>query len=237
MSGSNSSIRGDAAGAEPLSFTVHSMPRPDVQGGEQGARRTAKGRWQMLLVLLVCAAPVVASYLTYFVIRPQGRTNYSTLIDPTRAIPAALPLVDLDGAAVPAQSLRGQWLLVAVAGGACDASCERQLYTQRQLREMSGRERDRIDKLWLVTDDAPLRPGLREALEAAPATRVLRVPRAALEAWLAPAAGHRLSDHLYLVDPMGQWMMRAPPEPDPRKLDGDIQRLLRASASWDLPGR
>jgi hypothetical protein len=26
----------------------------------------------MLLVLLICAAPVVASYLTYFVIRPRA---------------------------------------------------------------------------------------------------------------------------------------------------------------------
>jgi hypothetical protein len=52
----------------------------------------------MLLVLLVCAAPVIASYLTYFVIRPEGRSNYGA--SSSRARPARrLPLRDADGAA------------------------------------------------------------------------------------------------------------------------------------------
>ena len=66
---------------------------------------------------------------------------------------------------------------------------------------------------------------------------LLRVPRAALAAWLEPARGQSLDQHLYLVDPMGQWMMRTPPAPDPAKLKRDVDKLLRASASWDLPGR
>jgi hypothetical protein len=40
-----------------------------------------------------------------------------------------------------------------------------------------------------------------------------------------------------VVDPMGQWMMRAPADPDPSRLKRDLEKLLRASASWDLPGR
>ena len=66
---------------------------------------------------------------------------------------------------------------------------------------------------------------------------VLRVPRDALAAWLQPEAGHALEDHLYLVDPMGEWMMRVPAEPDPARVKRDLDRLLRASASWDQPGR
>jgi len=235
MSGSNSSARGDSApDAEALSFTVHSMPSPRLEGSAQ--RRTQHGRWKMLLVLLVCASPVVASYFTYFVVRPGARTNYSTLITPSLALPD-LPLTDLDGRPVAAASLKGQWLVVTLGGGACDTGCEQRLYLQRQLREMTGRERERIDKLWLVTDDVPLAPELRAALAAPPATQVLRVPHAAVAAWLAPEAGQALEAHLYLVDPMGQWMMRAPVAPDPAKLKRDIERLLRASASWDTPGR
>ncbi len=164
------------------------MPRADT-ADDDAARRTARGRVKMLLVLLACAAPVIASYFTFYVVRPEGRSNYATLIAPAREMPAALPLTDLDGRAVSAASLKGQWLLVVVGGGACDATCEQRLYLQRQLREMTGRERDRIDKLWLVTDDAPIAPVLRAALAAAPATQVLRVPAPALAQWLAPAAG------------------------------------------------
>ena len=51
------------------------------------------------------------------------------------------------------------------------------------------------------------------------------------------AYGARTTPHMYVVDPMGQWMMRVPANPDPSKLKRDIDRLLRASSSWDLPGR
>lgn len=235
MSGSSSSNPADA-GAEPLQLTVHSMPRLSP-AGDAPRSRSARGRWQLLLVLLACAAPVIASYLTYYVIRPQGRSNYATLIEPAPEMPAALPLLGLDGKAVEARALRGQWLLAVAAPGACDGDCEKRLYMQRQLREMTGRERDRIDKIWFVTDDAPIRPELRAALAAPPSTQVLRVPAADLARWLAPAPGESLDTHLYLVDPMGRWMMRAPPQVDPGKFKRDIDRVLRASASWDTPGR
>jgi hypothetical protein len=66
---------------------------------------------------------------------------------------------------------------------------------------------------------------------------VLRADRAALAGWLAPAPGHALEDHLYIVDPRGDWMMRAPAKADPAKLKRDLDRLLRASAGWDRAGR
>ena len=237
MPGSNSSNPTAAAPVgEPLHLTVHAMPQADLHSDE-ASRRTARGRLKMMLVLLACVAPVLASYFTFYVLRPEGRTNYATLISPSRALPADLPLTDLDGRAVAPSSLRGQWLLVAVGPSTCDSDCEQRLFTQRQLREMTGRERDRIDKLWLVTDGGPIAPALRAAMDAAPTTQVLRVPLAAVQQWLAPAAGESLESHLYVVDPMGQWMMRSPPKAEPGKLKRDIDKLLRASAFWDRPGR
>ena len=82
--------------------------------------------------------------------------------------------------------------------------------------ETLGRERDRVDKLWLVTDDAPLRAEVQAGI--GKDTTVLRVPPAALAAWLAPSAGQALESQLYLVDPMGNWMLRTPPDPDPARL-------------------
>ncbi|HET9822117.1 MAG TPA: hypothetical protein VFQ16_09865 [Burkholderiaceae bacterium] len=236
MSGSSSSNPDAAAAAEPVHLTVHPVAPLELSSTD-AARRTARGRWKLLLVLAICAAPVIASYFTFYVLRPQGRSNYATLVDPPRAIPEGLALTDLDGRGVAAQALRGQWLLVSVGGGQCDAACEQRLYAQRQLHAMLGRERDRIDKVWFVVDDAPLRPALREALSAAPATQVLRVPPTALTAWLQPAAGEPLEAHLYLVDPRGQWMMRAPSRLEPSRFKRDLERLLRASSSWDTPGR
>lgn len=238
MSGSSSS-NPDAAvppSADPLQMTVHALPNA-VLPDDAAARRTAAGRWKLVLVLLVCASPVIASYLMYYVVRPETRSNYATLVEPARDLPRDLPLADLDGRAVNAATLKGQWLLVSVGGGACDTVCEQQLFAQRQLREMMGRERDRIDKVWLVTDDVPLRAELRAALAAAPATTVLRVPRDKLATWLQPEGGQAFEAHLYLVDPMGRWMMRTPANFEPSKFRRDLDRLLRASSSWDQPGR
>ena len=219
----------------PLSFTVHSMPAPALDGA--AARRMKSGRLKMLLVLGVCAAPVIASYLTYFVIRPEGRTNYSELIQPLRPIPVELPLTDLRGAAVPAETLKGQWLLIVVSAAACDAGCEKHLWVQRQLRETLGREKDRVDKVWLIDDAGTPRPQTLLGVTTNTEATVLRAPAAALAQWLQPAAGQALEDHLYIVDPLGNWMMRVPPNPDPAKLKRDVEKLLRASAGWDRAGR
>jgi hypothetical protein len=208
------------------------MPTPSLD-----EKRTASGRLKMLLVLLVCAAPVIASYFTYFVIRPEGRTNYSELVQPQRPVPADLPLTDVQGKAVLPASLKGQWLLVTVAGGACDDACEKRLWLQRQLREALGREKDRLDKVWLVHDGVPARSQTVQAMQAAGAATVLTVPAQALSKWLEPAAGKQLEDHFYIVDPLGNWMMRVPPNPDAAKLKRDLEKLLRASASWDNAGR
>lgn len=190
----------------------------------------------MILVLLVCAAPVIASYFTYYVIRPEGRRNFGELIDPQRSLPDQAG-TRLDGQTSNLRALKGQWLLVAVGSGACGDACVQQLYLQRQLRESLGKDKDRLDRVWLVSDDLPvpevLRPGLKEAT-------VLRVPQAQLAQWLEPAPGQQLADHLYLVDPLGNWMMRFPAKLDvatASKAKKDLERLLRASASWDEAGR
>ncbi len=221
---------------EPLGLTVHSMPSPrQALDGAEG-RRTVYGRWKMILVMLCCAAPVIASYFTYYVIRPEGRRVYGELIDPQRTMPE-LTATSREGAPVRLSTLKGQWLLVTVADAGCDGLCEQQLYLQRQLRESLGREKDRIDRVWLVSDADPIPARLDHGLRGA---TVLRVPAAQLAQWLAPAPGHALDEHFFVVDPMGNWMMRFPARMDTAgagRAKRDLERLLRASASWDEPGR
>jgi hypothetical protein len=201
-------------------------------------QRTRTGRWKMLLVLAMCASPVIASYFTYYVVRPQGRTNYAELIQPSRSLPANVPLRTLAGQPEPAQNLRRQWLLVTLSDASCGQPCEQRLYVQHQLHQMLGRERDRLDKVWLVLDDATPSAALVKSLESGPdPARILRLPRADAARWLQPAAGQALEDHFYIVDPQGEWMMRAPVNPEPQRLKRDLERLLRASSFWDTAGR
>ena len=238
MPGSNSSFPAAAkpgAFDQPLGLTVHSLPLPQ-EAAMADEQRTKSGRWKMLAMMLVCAAPVIASYFTYYVLRPEGRRNYGELIEPQRPLPA-IPAATLDRKPASLPALQGQWLLVSVAGGACDKACEKHLFLQRQLRESLGRDKNRLDWVWLVADDVPVRAALQPALQQA---TVLRVDGAQLAQWLAPAPGQALADHLYVVDPMGHWMMRFPPGQDTAsaaKVRKDLERLMRGSAGWDKPGR
>lgn len=216
---------------QPLDLTVHALPPLD-----QTVPVNTRGRLKMLFILLVCAAPVLASYFMYYVVRPEGRRNYGELITPQRPLPS-FNVSAPDGSVLPVNGLKDQWLLISVAAGACDALCQQHLYFQRQLRESLGREKDRLDWVWLVTDNAPIPADLEPALKGA---TVLRVNPTDVSQWLEAVPGQRLTDHLYLVDPLGNWMMRFPAAMDATgagKAKLDLERLLRASSSWDNAGR
>jgi hypothetical protein len=69
---------------------------------------------------------------------------------------------------------------------------------------------------------------------------VLRVGQATLDNWLLAPPGSNAADFLYVVDPLGNTMMRFPSRFDgagAAKARRDLDRLLRASVSWDTPGR
>ncbi|WP_353395505.1 hypothetical protein [Hydrogenophaga sp. 5NK40-0174] len=213
-------------------MTVHTLPRPGAEMADDIAR-TRSGRWKMIVLFLICAAPVIASYFTYYVVRPGATSSYGQLIDPQRPLPAWAG-ADLEGRTVPLASLKDQWLLISVADRECGQPCEQHLYLQRQLREMLGKNKDRLDWVLLYSGDEAIRDELRPALEQGVA---LKVDSQALAQWLAPAPGQQLSDHLYLVDPMGNWMLRFPADMDHKQVRKDLERLMRASAFWDQAGR
>ena len=105
------------------------------------------------------------------------------------------------------------------------------------MREILAREKDRVDRVWFVTDDASVAPSLLPALNQA---QVLRLDAATVQSWINPAPGKQLQDHLYVVDPMGNFMMRFPANMDvasASKAKRDLERLLKASSSWDNAGR
>ena len=162
----------------------------------------------MLAVLLVCARAgdrVVPGLLRAS--GPEARTNYGELIAPPRPLPARLPLTDLRrraGRAAARCTASGCSSSSPAAPATRSASSH--LWLQRQLRETLGREKDRVDKLWLVDDGArraPRRCGDRapRARARCAGDRAARRPRGAGR--LARAgAGHALEDHLYIVDPL-----------------------------------
>jgi hypothetical protein len=164
-------------------------------------------RVKLFGVFLACAAPFVLGWAAWSFKWGTGTPgNYGELIPPR----------PLSGPAF--EPLRGKWVLVTFDAAACDAYCEKKLYFMRQVRTAQGKDQARVERLWVITDEAKPRPELLAAIEG---TRISSAQREAFP-------GNPV-DHIYLVDPLGNLMMRFPRDPDPSKVLKDLQRLLKYS--------
>jgi cytochrome oxidase Cu insertion factor (SCO1/SenC/PrrC family) len=168
-------------------------------------------RIKLALIVTACAAPFVLGTAAYFFgWSPGGRANYGELIVPR---PLAGP---------PFDELRGKWVLVSFDAAACDAYCEKKLYFMRQVRTAQHKNMARVERLWLLTDAGRPRAELTAAIEG---TRIA----AQKDSTAAQEFTGNIRDHIYVVDPNGNLMMRFPRDPDPSKLLKDLERLLRLS--------
>jgi len=184
-----------------------SAPRPEPGDAVR------RGRVKLALLGLFFLLPVAAGWLVWWLdLAPGTANNYGTLLQPR---PVALP---------PNGELKGKWVLVQFDGGACGADCERKLYFMRQVRRAQGREMPRVARLWMVTDGVAPAPALLEAIQG-----TVVAPRMASGGGTWPAERSE-ADHIYLVDPLGNLMMRFPRDPDPARVIKDLNRLLKASS-------
>jgi hypothetical protein len=183
----------------------------------------------LYLLVAVCIAPVLASYYFYYLAPPSGRTNYGTLVEPQRPLPALATTLQ-DGTAFDLRTLRGNWVMLIADDAACAEACQKKLWQMRQIRAASGKDAERIERVFLVLDDAPLSTMLLREFDG---THVLRARRAEVQQFLAlpgaAGAGEQLSDHIWLIDPLGNQMMRWPRAAEERGIKKDLDRLLKYS--------
>jgi hypothetical protein len=164
----------------------------------------------------------VLSYLAYFFWHPSAHVNYGELLEP-HPLPDS-GLVRLDGSRFAMSDLKGQWVLLTVANAECDERCRRDLVYLRQVRLATGKDAERIERVWLVSDRGTPAPALTSEHPGLIVVRAADTP--VLRALPAASAG---SEPVYIVDPLGNLMMRFPPDPDPRSMLKDVSRLLRHS--------
>ena len=140
-------------------------------------------------------------------------------------------LANLDGSRFSLRQLGGSWVLVMADDAQCDKPCADKLLMMRQQRTMTGKDRDRIERVWLVTDQEPLPIMLMREYEG---THFVRAPLKPLRDFLVlpDAADAQLKDHIWLIDPRGNLMLRWPKNPEINGVKRDISRLLKVSAGW-----
>jgi hypothetical protein len=168
------------------------------------------------------SAPIIASYALFFSnVRPES-VNYGELLEVKPL--AGTALSQADQTIFRIRQVRGKWALVSVDSGKCDERCQKKLYYMRQVRLVQNAERERIERLWLIDDnEAPP----RELASEFEGTLFINAKDSdLLKAIPAKVSQH---DHIYLVDPIGNLIMRFPKDVDPSKMAKDIKRLLKVS--------
>ena len=189
--------------------------------------------WQMWLIIIIFAAPVIASYLTFYVIKPSGgKTNYGQLVIPVQPAPedSLMPIV------------YGKWtLLIARPAEACskdEEQCVKLLFLMRQVRASLGREMERVQIVWINTDNSKVSEKLQEAYNDQVGVKIVGMPtneesKNKLTQWLNMDDA---KDAIHLLDPKGERMMRFsvnPQVPEFPKMRKDIEKLLK----WNPTGK
>jgi hypothetical protein len=184
--------------------------------------RKRGGRLQLILIAALFLGPLLVAawlYLDGESLRPEGRANHGTLLEPIVNLDEALP-----GSKLP--ELRdGRWLLVYPYEGPCGSECRQGLYTIRQLRLMLGGEMERMGRIFLHGETPPDTVFLANEHEG-----LVALEDGELSELLALRKPAEAADGgYYLVDPHGNLILYFAPDLAPRDIVADIERLLRLS--------
>lgn len=192
-------------------------------------RRQWRGRLALIFLVLVFALPLAAATWLYHspeVWKPTAFTNHGQLMNPPRRLnPVAL--VDVTGQPFGSEQLRRQWTLLHVGNGRCDHACAKVLVDTRQLRLALGHNLERVQRVYLSTDASTLSQ-LVPLLDEHPRLHLVTGEGEALAAVTA-ALGKDAQGHVYLLDPLGNLVLRYGPEVSASDMLKDVRRLLRNS--------
>ncbi len=183
--------------------------------------KPTRNKRTLWLVAVVCIAPFIGSFLAYHFYAPDARVNYGTLLETRPVADAQLKLAD--GKPFSFSSLTGKWVFVTVDEARCDAYCDKKLWQIRQIRKTQGKYPERIERVWLMTGQG--QPDKR-LLDEYAGTWMAFATAEILKQF--PREG-QVSDHIYLLDPLGNLVLRYPRDANPTRIRKDLERLLKVS--------
>ncbi|MBV1776558.1 cytochrome C oxidase subunit I [Burkholderiaceae bacterium DAT-1] len=173
------------------------------------------GKWIVAGIACLTIVPVVAAMASYFIWKPSGGQSYGELLHTKPVVD--MRLLDERGQVAGLDAFRGKWLLLVLAPSGCEQSCRDRLFASRQFRLAQGQDMERIRRVWIVSDGTwPQKDALRAAEGAD--VRVL-ASDVALDGDTASA--------MYLIDPLGNQVMRYADDANRQKVIKEIGKLLK----------
>lgn len=186
--------------------------------GPFGGRVSWKGRVILGAIVAIGLMPLAGALYFRFVAPPTVTAITGQSIEPVR-LPLEL-LQRVDGIALEHPEVGSKWLVIVAAPGRCDERCRHTLYLTRQARTAQGRNMARVERLWLVTDDAL---PASELLAVHPDLILVR----ALDSRVVEALGGPGSRYINLVDRRGLLVFRYADDTEPKAFIRELGKLIK----------
>lgn len=183
--------------------------------------------WVLAVVFVLPYVAALAYYLAGDRLPGVTTSNLGELVTPVRPL-GALEFDLLGGEKVGIEDYSGKWLVLGIAGAECNKPCMHNLYMMRQTRKALAKNRFRVRRAMVFSGKPELLQDIVGDYEGT-------------DVWLGPSDSIRklldvldledqgLDGRLFIVDPLGNVMMRYKPETDPKDLLKDLQRLMKVS--------
>jgi hypothetical protein len=187
----------------------------------------ARGRRKFLLIAALFLMPVAVVFALYYggIWSPSGTSAKGELVHPARPLEFT-GLHRADGDAVGGELFQDIWTLIYIGDGACDEACRTALTYGRQTRLAVGKDMDRVQRVFLSTGHC-----CDQLYLGAEQQGLITLDASSPEAqtFLAQFPGERRTS-LYIVDPLGNLMMRHNATQVINKdLLTDLKKLLKLS--------
>jgi len=192
-----------------------------------GATRNPYTVW---FVVIAFIAPVALAYIMFFFVEVRSFVNHGEILDPIVHI-RSFGLKNKNNEIIPEKELTYKWRIISFVGKDCDQQCEKRLYDTRQIHTSLGKDQHRLIRMFVHLEpaDAPLSKLIAETHQ-----KVIHVDGSAEV--IIDALGDNIrndagiiNNETYIMDPMGNVMMRFTQEQPNKEFLHDLKKLLKAS--------
>jgi len=192
-------------------------------------------RMTLILMVLVFVVPVGMAIVLHSIgdgFKTASTTNWGSLITPVRPI-TDFSTTTIDNKKFDREMLNGKWTLFYIDSADCNKSCFNNLYTIRQSRLGMGGEKDRVQRVMLLTDKGN-KQQIDEIVKEHPGMHIIQLEKKVLNEMqknfeIEGLAAASKAQRIYFIDPLGNLMMYYESDISPRGVVKDLERLLKYS--------
>lgn len=193
----------------------------------------ADNRKKLLIIIAWFFVPLAIAISWYKLLpeeyRPSSMTNNGELLNPVFTL-VPFSHQTAKGNSYTNRDVEKVWTLVHFIEGECDENCSKSLYDTRQMRISFGKDIDRVNRIVIVYGQGQGESN-QKMWESHPDLQVLMAAKNGIGEQIEKNVDgfSRVDNTVFLLDPLGNVVMRFPASLDVKLMKKDIRKLLKLS--------